>query len=130
MTIVADASTVVAAVIDSGPTGSWALDWLTTRHPAAPHLLPVECASVLRRAALAGDIEADSASLAHADLLDLTIAYFPYEPFAHRIWELRANLTPYDAWYVALAEHLGCALVTLDKRIRRAPGVGCEVLTP
>lgn len=120
---------MVAALVDSGRVGAWALDLASTYHLAAPHLMPVECASVLRRAAIAGDISEDSASLAHGDLVDFTIEFYPYEPFADRIWELRANLTPYDSWYVALAEHLAAPLVTLDQRIERAPGIRCEILT-
>ena len=61
-------------------------------------------------AALAGDISQDSASLAHADLLALPVELFPYEPVAIRVWDLRGNVTAYDAWYVALAEALGVPL--------------------
>jgi predicted nucleic acid-binding protein len=56
---------------------------------AAPHLMPAEAASILDRAVLAGEISADAASLAHADLRRLRVEYFPYDPFAGRIWELR-----------------------------------------
>jgi predicted nucleic acid-binding protein len=68
--------------------------------------------------------------LAHADLLDLGVELFPYEPFAQRIWDLRATVTPYDGWYVALAEHLDAPLATLDRRLGRAPGPTCAFLTP
>lgn len=130
MTTVLDASTVVAALADSGDVGKWAAGLLVGRHLAAPHLLPVECANVLRRSALAGDISEDQATLAHADLGDLRIALFPYRPFASRVWELRANLTSYDAWYVAVAEHLDAPLATLDERLARAPGIDCQVIVP
>jgi predicted nucleic acid-binding protein len=128
--VVVDASTVVAALVDTGPDGRWAEQVLLSGDLAAPHLLPAEVGNVLRRAVLAGQISADVAALAHADLQSLRIDLFPYEPFADRIWGLRANVTAYDAWYVALAELLDCPLATLDVRLARAPGVKCEVTLP
>jgi predicted nucleic acid-binding protein len=128
--VVVDASTVVAALTDSGPDGRWAEEILASGPLAAPHLMPAEVANILRRAAMAGKVSADAASLAHADLAELRVELFPYEPFADRIWELRANLTCYDAWYVALAEFLECPLATLDARLAGAPGLKCEVRLP
>jgi predicted nucleic acid-binding protein len=89
----------------------------------------VEAANILRRSALAGDISHDVASLAHSDLPSLRVALFPFPPFASRVWDLRPNLTSYDAWYVALAESLGARLATLDSRLSRAPGLRCEITT-
>jgi len=66
-------------------------------------------------------------ALAIQDLMDLPIVRCPHAPFAWRLWELRENVTPYDAAYVALAEALGCALVTGDERLSKAPGVRCAV---
>ena len=68
MTIVVDSSVMVAALIDQGPVGQWAEELLMSGPLAAPHLMPVEAANILRRSALAGDISADVASLAHQDL--------------------------------------------------------------
>jgi predicted nucleic acid-binding protein len=68
--------------------------------------------------------------LAHADLLRLPVQLVAYEPVANRAWELRENLTTYDAWYVALAEGIGAPLATLDRRLSRAPGLRCELLLP
>lgn len=121
---------VAAALVDSGPDGSWADELLATDHLAAPHLMPVEVANILRRAAVSEDISSDSAALSHADLLDLRVELFPYEPFAHRVWELRENVTAYDGWYVALAEALGAPLATLDRRLATAPGPSCAFATP
>jgi predicted nucleic acid-binding protein len=128
--LVVDASLVVAALVDSGPIGRWAESVLTSQPLAAPHLLPVEVANILRRAVLAGDLSDDLAALAHADLLALRVDLFPYDAVAPRVWELRANLTAYDACYVALAESLNVALATLDKKLARAPGPRCKFHTP
>jgi predicted nucleic acid-binding protein len=130
MTLVLDSSLVVAALVDSGEVGTWADHVLSTDDLAAPHLLPVEVANVLRRAAAAGEITADTAALAHADLLSLRVELFTYEPFAIRVWELRENVTAYDAWYVALAESLGAKLATLDLRLVKATGPRCDFLSP
>ncbi len=116
---------VVSALVDAGRTGAWAESLLAAEPLAAPHLMPVEAASILRRAAAMGDISADVASMAHADLLDLRVEFFPYAPFAARVWELRDNVTSYDAWYVALAEFLRSSVATLDLRLARATGPQC-----
>ena len=90
MTVVVDASVVVAGLVSADATGGWAESVLAGEPLAAPHLMPVEAASILHRAELAGEISADAASLAHADLRRLRVEYFPYDPFAERIWELRS----------------------------------------
>jgi predicted nucleic acid-binding protein len=90
MTVVVDASVVVAALASADATGQWAESVLAGEPLAAPHHMPVEAASILHRAELAGEISADAASLAHADLRRLRVEYFPYDPFAERIWELRS----------------------------------------
>lgn len=128
--LVIDASLVVAALVDTGRDGTWAHELLGTDQLAAPHLMPVEVANILRRAVLNGDLSADSAALAHADLLALRMDLFPYGPFSTRVWELRANLTCYDAWYVALAEALNARLGTLDVRLSRSRGPRCAFVTP
>lgn len=130
MTLVVDASVVVAALVDTGPDGTWAEGLLLGDDLVGPCLLPCEVANILRRADLAGEISREAASLAHADLVALRIGLFPYEPFATRIWELRSNLTTYDAWYVALAEMLPAKLATLDSRLVRAPGPRCRFIGP
>jgi predicted nucleic acid-binding protein len=129
MTLVVDASAMVAALVDSGPDGRWA-EGLLSSGLAAPHLLPVEVASVLRRAVHQGDLAVEIASLAHADLQDLRLELVPYGLVAERIWELHQNLSPYDAWYVAVAELLEVPLATLDQRLARAPGPTCTFRTP
>ena len=130
MTTVLDASVVVAALVDGGVTGEWARQVVGAGRLAAPHLMPVEVANILRRAATAGTVSADSAALAHQELMSLPVQLFPYGPCAGRVWELRSNLTAYDAWYVALAESLGARLATLDARLSRASGPQTVFLTP
>lgn len=128
--MVADSSAIVALLLDSGPDGRWATAQLSGADLAAPCLLRFEAANILRRHEVAGLISADQAAQAYADLLDLTIEEWPYELLATRAFELRRNLTAYDASYAALAELLEGSLVTLDRRIARAPGVECPVVTP
>ena len=130
MTAVVDASVVVAALIDDGPVGRWAEELVVSTPLAAPHLMPVEAANILRRAALASDVSDDIASLAHADLVALAVELFPYDLLAERIWELRGAVTAYDGWYVALAESLKAPLATLDDRLTRAPGPRCSFIGP
>ncbi len=131
MNVVADASAVVAALIDTGPVGRWAEELLLGNEVlAGPPLVHAEVANVLRRAAATGDISQETATLAHVDLGDLPITLFGYSPFAERISELRHNLSSYDAWYVALAEELDTPLVTLDLRLVTAPGLRCRFLAP
>lgn len=128
--IVCDASTVVAAILDSGDDGRWAAAQLTGADLFAPTLLTYECANVIRRLELAGSTSPDQAAQAHADLLDLHVDLWHYEVLAVRCWQLRTNLSSYDASYVALAEMLAMPLVTLDRRIQRAPGIRCEIISP
>lgn len=129
-TLVLDASAVVAVLADAGPAGAWVMDTVTSAHLAAPALLPFEVANVLRRLELAGRLSADLADLAHADLLDLAVDFWPWGATAATAWPLRGNLTAYDAAYVALAVELGCPLVTLDLRLARSAAALCQVLTP
>lgn len=88
----------------------------------APHLLDVEVAQVIRRYCLAAELAEDRAREALDDFRDLRIHRHPHEPLLSRVWELRHNLTAYDAAYVALAEALGAPLLTRDVRLASAPG--------
>lgn len=128
--VVCDASALVAVLLDDGPAGTWSAEALAGADLSAPSLVMFEVANIIRRHELAGTVSADQAAQAHADLLDLAIETWPYDLLAGRAWALRANLSTYDAAYVALAETLGATLVTLDRRMGDAPGVRCAVLTP
>jgi predicted nucleic acid-binding protein len=88
----------------------------------APHLLDLEVAQVLRRYCNSDALDPTRAREALEDLRDLSIHRYPHEPMLNRIWELRANMTAYDAAYVTLAEVLGATLITFDARLANAPG--------
>jgi predicted nucleic acid-binding protein len=88
----------------------------------APHLLDLEVGQVLRRLAGEGVISAHRADQAIEDLLDLRMTRYPHLVLLPRIWQLRHNLSAYDAAYIALAEKLGARLVTRDGRLASAPG--------
>ena len=88
----------------------------------APHLIDVEFQHALRRLVVAGAINDDRAADARMDFADLTIVRYPHVSLADRMWELRHNVTAYDAAFLALAEALGAPLVTCDARLARAPG--------
>lgn len=130
MTAVVDASVVIASLTDNGPLGTWSRWELDRDDLVAPHLMPVEVANGLRRGVMRGRLSADSATLAHFELSRMPVQLFSYEQLADRVWELRDNLSPYDAWYVALAESLNAPLVTLDVRSSRGSGPRCEFRLP
>ena len=94
----------------------------------APHLLDLEVAQVLRRYEAAGDITAERARQALQDFADLPLERYPHDLFLWRIWELRRNVTAYDAAYLALAEALPASLLTRDRRLARIPGVRARVI--
>lgn len=127
---VLDASVVVAALIETSARGVFAESVIAQGGLHAPHLLPAECANILRRAELRGDLSVELAALARADLAALPVVLHPFAPFAERVHELRGAVTAYDGWYVALAEALGTPLATCDLRLTRAPGPTCVMLTP
>ena len=128
--MVIDASALVAALVDSGPEGAWAESLIADGQLVGPELVLAEASNILRRLEQAGSISRIEATASHNDLLQLDIQLFPFAPFAERVWELRGNLTCYDAWYVALAEALGGPLATLDRRMTRASGPICPILSP
>ena len=121
---------MVAWLIATGPNGRWAESILAPESLVAPHHMPAEAANVLRRLVLARDLSSDSAVSAHEDLIRLGVQLAAYPLHAERVWELRGSLTPFDAWYVALAESLNAPLVTLDRRLARARGPTCDFLLP
>lgn len=127
---VVDASVLVAATTDAGPEGSWAERIIEKGDLVAPHLVLVEATNILRRLEQMKRLTQLEATAAHEDLLHLDLELLPFEPFAARIWELRHNLTSYDAWYVAIAEAIEIPLATIDRRLARASGPQCRFSTP
>lgn len=126
--IVVDASVLANALADGRIDGQVARDRLVRGGDlVAPDLVDVETVSVLRKRWLAGDLSTLRLSAAIDDLEDLPLTRFPTLPLMRRAYELRGNVTPYDAAYVALAEQLDCSLVTADSRLASAPGVRCPV---
>lgn len=129
--IVVDSSVLANLVGDDTASGELARARLAAASSASvPDLADVETVSALRRRWLAGDLAAERFQLAIDDLLSLPITRMPVRPLLQRVFELRANVTAYDACYVALAEALGCPLVTSDHRLANAPAIACvtEVL--
>jgi predicted nucleic acid-binding protein len=128
VSVVVDSSTVVAALVATGPDGAWAERLVAGHALYAPQLVLVEATNVLRRLELSNRITTPEASAAQEDLMQLEIELYPFEPFAGRIWELRQTVTSYDAWYIALAEALEFPLATLDDRLVKSNGPKCEFL--
>jgi predicted nucleic acid-binding protein len=92
-----------------------------------PHLVDSEIASGMRRHVRAGSVAADEGWTALGTWRRLGLTRHPVAGLLERIWQLRDNLSAYDASYVALAETLGCAVLTADARLSRAPGLRCPI---
>jgi predicted nucleic acid-binding protein len=127
---VLDASVLVAATSDNGTEGVWAEEVVGAGGLVAPHLALVEATNILRRLELTGKLGRLEAGAAARDLLMIELELVPFGPFAERVWELRSNVTSYDAWYVAAAEELDLPLATLDRPLASAPGPRCRFLLP
>lgn len=125
--IVADASVVVAALVDTGDLGRRAQEVLVSNRVQAPHLLDLEVASTLRRLARSGLITGDTGQSALAQLAQSRITRHQHRHFLQRIWELRSSVSAYDAAYVAIAERADVKLVTIDERLAAAHGPRCEI---
>jgi predicted nucleic acid-binding protein len=125
--LVTDASVLAPALADDGPDGDRARERLRGSALAAPELIDLETSLVIRRRLNVGALDARRAELALTDLIQLPLRRAPHRPLLPRCWELRANLTVYDAAYVALAELLGVVLLTADSRLANAPGLRCEL---
>ena len=122
--IVLDAS-VVVELLSGSVNGSEVLARLIRDNDTlhAPELMDVEVIHVLRRAVLRGLMSERRAEQSLALLAQLPVTRHSHGAFRRRCWQLRANLTAYDAMYVALAEGLSARLLTRDARITRAPEV-------
>lgn len=127
MDLVLDASVAVRALTSAGADDA-ALRARVHESPChAPHLIDAEVGNVLRRRAAQGAIEPDSAAAALRALSGLLAERYPHHALVQAAWQLRHNLSYYDALYVALAARLGYPLLTADARLARAPGLPCKV---
>ena len=126
--IVVDASALVELILAT-PTGQLVAARIADSAEAlnAPHLADIEVAQALRRGVREGDIDAETAATALDDFRALDLHRHAHEPLLGRVWELRQNLTAYDAVYVALAEVLDSVLVTCDGPLSRAPEMAGRV---
>lgn len=126
--IVLDASAAVEWLLQTS-AGQQIEELIFARNQSlhAPHLIDLEVAQVFRRLLREAIITEDRANQAMEDLEDLRITRYPHVIFLRRIWELRHNLSAYEAAYVALAEKLHSPLVTRDRRLAGASGHAAKV---
>jgi predicted nucleic acid-binding protein len=125
--LVVDASAVLEAIVARDPAPGLIERLAGDGDLHAPHLIDVELLHALRRLNTLGELRDERASDARADLRDLALVRYPHVFLSDRIWELRHNLSAYDAAYAALAEALDVTLVTCDKRMSEAPGHAAEI---
>jgi predicted nucleic acid-binding protein len=125
MTLVADASATVIALVDGGSWGEEARAALASDQVVAPALLDVEVVQALRGRVLGGKLDAGTAAEAVTDLGLLPVRRLDSVPLLARVWELRHDVTAYDAAYVALAEVFDAVVLTADARLAKADGVRC-----
>jgi predicted nucleic acid-binding protein len=125
--LVVDASILAVALADDGRDGDKARARLRGERMAAPELIDLEVASVLRGRLAGGHLDTRRAELALADLVDIPVQRAPHRSLLARCWELRGDLTVYDAVYVALAEALDSDLLTADVRLAKAAGPRCRI---
>jgi predicted nucleic acid-binding protein len=117
------ASAALSAVLNAGA----ARRALASEQLHAPHLIDSEVANGLRRRVAAAQLSAADGWSALNAWRSLGITRYPVFALLQRVWELRDNLSAYDASYVALAELLDCTLLTADRRLSRAPGIRCSI---
>lgn len=121
--IVVDASAALSGLLNAGP----AREALAAEQLHAPHLVDSEVVSGLRRQVLSGSMTAHAGWTAVDTWRRLGITRYPTVSVLERVWQLRDNLSAYDASYVALAEALSCSLLTADARLSRASGARCPI---
>lgn len=126
--IVLDASVAAPALAMDDEEGDRVRARIPEDEVFAPELIDLEVTSYVRRAVRFGLLEPVRAVEALADLALLPLERISHTPFLSRMWELRDNVTPYDAAYIALAETFDAPLLTADARLSRAPGIRCEVV--
>ncbi len=125
---VVDASVLVSALADDGPQGEPARHALAREALAAPEIVDIEFLSAMRGLRRSGQLSDRRAEKAITDIAQASVARSPHRPLLQRIWELRDNLSAYDAAYVALAELVEAPLLTADHALASAPGLRCEIV--
>ena len=128
--VVADASVLVDALSSKGAIADRARSALEGRRLAAPEHLRIETFHLIHSRLLGRKINSTIAVEAIKDLAAVPLELLPTQLILRRMWELRDNLSGYDAAYVAAAEYLGVPLVTFDRRLASVPGQRCEVVVP
>lgn len=128
--IVVDASALVFLMVDSAGLGEWVADEIRGKQVFASEMVHYEVANQLRVHQRRNKIDATTANLAFQDLLAMDLRTEPFSVLASRIWELRGNVTAYDASYVALAEWRRIPFLTTDIKLAKSPGPRCEFITP
>lgn len=126
--LVTDAGVWVRAIVDEEPDDPIRSRLVKEGFVAAPALIDLEFVNVLRGLLTKRSIALSAAELALADFLQAPIDRHSHQSLLPRVWELRNNLTAYDAAYVALAEALGADLLSIDRRIAGAPNIRCRVI--
>lgn len=125
--LVVDTSAVLAALAGADPTPELIQRLQHDGDLHAPHLLDVELLHALRGLVRGHALSADRAADVRTDYAELTLTRYPQDALSDRAWELRHNLSAYDAMFVALAEALGAPLITCDARLATAPGITAHV---
>ena len=125
--IVVDASVIVPALANDEDEGVRRRARLSGERLNAPEVVGVEVVSALRKLVAARELDVRRAEAALSDFVEMRLALTPHRPLLPRCWELRHNLTPYDAAYIALAELRELTLVTADRRLASTPGIRCDV---
>jgi predicted nucleic acid-binding protein len=125
--LVVDSSAVLEALAARDPAPELVERLAADGDLHAPHLIDTAILHALRRLLRRGQISAERAHDARTDFAELTLVRYPHEPLNDRVWELRENLTAYDATFVALAEALDVPLVTCDARLAAAPGSSARI---
>lgn len=125
--LVVDTSAVLSALLARAPVHGLAERLAADGDLHVPHLLDVELLHALRRLVGTATISLERATDARSDFYDLALTRYPHHELADRIWQLRHNLTAYDATFVALAEALDAPLVTCDARLASASAHSARV---
>lgn len=125
--LVPDASVLAVALVDDGPSGRSYRTRLRSGALSAPELIDLEVTAVIRKQVRQGLLHPDRGEQAVIDLVAMPLTRVPHRQLLRRVWQVRNNLTAYDAAYVAVAELLGATLVTADARLAKVGGPACRI---